>query len=186
MHRRDVTFGLAALGSGLAAPALANKDDDGPALLSPYGRISLRTATRQVLLNTLIIATSTQALGFDLRAEFPQFNENRANLGRLLGGLTRPTLSDRLATMALVGHLVLLKSALYILPGEEDFVTPALVTIANQNLSWDVKKKPRSVSLSRIPALSDLFARKAVGNAYGNRKELILMVRPTITREPDA
>jgi hypothetical protein len=186
MHRRDVTFGLAALGAGMPVPAFANKDDDGPALLNPYGRISLRIATRQVLLSALIIATSTQALGFDLRREFPQFSENRSDLGGLLGGLTRPLLSERLARAALIGRLVLLRSTLFVLPGEEDFVLPALITLANRDLSWDVKRKAKAVSLSSIPGAAELMGMTSVGNAYANRKELILMVRPTLTREPDA
>jgi hypothetical protein len=191
MDRRSVVAGL--VGSavvaveGLSGGAAANpaKTDRESRGLAPYGRAWVSANGRQIYLTVVIIATNTaETPGIDLRLDLPQFNENRSNLP-ILGGLARPTVEDRLAASRPVGRLVMAGSALILIPSGQGFRPPGRSVLVGDDISWDINKPFRPVSVTGLPLFQDLIGRRPVGAAFESKKSLLLVVRPSIIGQLD-
>ena|GEM_PF-6346273 len=193
MGRREaaLAFAAAALLAAAAGPARANKDEDGPApRVAPLGRpVAATTDGRQVLLSAVILAGPGELRGIGITAPVPQFDENRVALGALgLGGLTRPTLAERVERAVPAGRVLLSGRYLIVVPDGRPLPMPSVVTIAHQDRSWDLKGPPGRVRdrvAASLPALGDI---PVVGRAFTERRNgrttLLVLVRPTLVRVP--
>jgi hypothetical protein len=189
MQRRDFTCAmLAGALCGLPVPLAANLDrDDRDRLLMPPTRVRLLIGTQAVLVSWFLVVNPGGFLGLDLRTEVPHYRENRVDAGALplIGGLFRPTLAQRLAGAALVGPVHLFRSMLVLNPAAA-LPDRARTVIAHRSESWEPPGRPRKVALRDLPGLGHLFAGSPVGAAYAKGRDLLVIVRPTLVREPTA
>lgn len=191
MHRR--AFNLSLCAATIAAGGLmplsseANKgrqkkDSSAPAT----GHVSVSIDGRQVLISAVLISTPRQTLGVTLDRAIAQFDEGRLDLGRLplIGQFTRPTLQKRLAAAQPLGKVVLVGRALVLVPDVRDLPPTQSVLIAHRDKSWEVPSAPRPVRLSGLPVLGDLMKYRERGRGYVSGNSLMILVRPTLVREP--
>ncbi|NNK77095.1 MAG: hypothetical protein HKP40_00140 [Litoreibacter sp.] len=191
MHRRQVTTGL--LASGLAAPpivgptsALAsqeqdNKDND--PRFAQFAPIKLRVATGLVLVSWFLIFASGNWWGIKLSGEHPQFNENRVGLGGLLGGLTRPTIDERLKNAQLMGALFLMGNSLLMFPTTRRARWNMEIILAHRALSWDPKLAASLVSLGTLTPQAARARSTQIGLVYlVAATTLLLLANPVLNK----
>ncbi len=84
--------------------------------------------------------------------------------------------------------MVLLRSMLIMLPLAAEFKPPRRVAIAHRNLSWEPQDQFRPVKMGNLPGLPALSALPVIGSAFlspKGRKELLIVIRPSVVSEPD-
>ncbi|MFY0691993.1 MAG: hypothetical protein JXR14_08765 [Paracoccaceae bacterium] len=191
MHRRQFTTGLIA--SGLAAPpivgptsSLASQEQDykdNDPRLAQFGPIKLRVATGLITLSWFLIFASGNWWGIKLSGEHPQFNENRVGLGGLLGGLTRPTIDERIKTAQVMGALFLMGNSLLMFPTTRRARWNMEIILAHRALSWDPKLAASIVSLGTLTPQAARAKASQVGVVYLiAATTLLLLVNPVLNR----
>lgn len=189
MDRRD--FSKLA-GSGiLAAPMLIragpvsanpiqnNEEGDG-SRLEPFGRLFYRGQGARVLLTGLILLSVSGLWFANVQQGAPQFNENRIATSGLLGGLTRPTIDERIARAQLIGTVVLFQTNLVGLLNPELALAQARFSalVVHRQISWEVSRMARANALSGLPALNDLRLLTIIGTLYLLGQTIMMILPP--------
>lgn len=193
MNRRDFT--RTALGAGvagtapmLAGPGFANLDRDRDRGFGQLGRIFLRVAAGQILVQWMLIATAGRFLGLDLRQDMPQYREDglgEADSIPLLGGLLRPPLNVRFRGADAVANVVLLNNMLILLPLAADMAPPRRVAIAHRSLSWEPAGRVGTVRMKGLPEIPYLSGLPVIGRAFRTKtapRDLLVIVNPSIVQ----
>lgn len=191
MDRRGFNRLLCGAGAGLLpSPLLANygAERDRPLLME--SRIALRLAMGQILVSWLLIASAGRMFGLNLRQEMPQYKEKRADAGDLpvLGTLFRPSLGRHFQAATLYSQVYLLGRMLVLVPQGADGATPARIIVAHRDASWEPPGRPAGVRMKGIPAVPDLLGLPVIGRAFlkpGTRRELLVIVKPSVVAEPE-
>jgi hypothetical protein len=185
MDRREFSKGI--LATGLAAPALlgstsAFANRDGEEKLSRLGRVQLQLAATVVVMTYLVVLNQRGLLGISLLNPMPQFNENRAK--GVLGLLGRPTLDTLMLTATLAGLVYQLNKVLYVVPQGPD-IPASKVLLTHRELSWEPSGKLAPVETTTIPAFKNLpVLGRAFRTRHQDRSSLMVLIRPTLVREP--
>ncbi len=185
MKRRTFTKGLA---TGLAAPliaapvlgptsALAWKDNDREDMFPARARIALSVLAVTTVLTWILMPGSGGWWGWDGCQDQRHFNERRADLGGILGGLTRPTVQRRLRGADAVGPLLLLNRFLILAPLIEVAAFSLPLFLAHGGTSWDMKKA-RAVAPRGMPGLAEIQRLQVIGRLYLAAGLLMALIPP--------
>ncbi len=157
MDRRSFGTGLVAAGASCAiSPATASeegRDKEIRRLADQFMRVHLKVPGlgSAVFLTALLIVAGDFAYSYNMQQKWQRFALSRANLGKvpLFGGLTRPTVLTRMATMNPVGTAILVHTTLILLLDAVLPRPPKSMTIVNDDNEFWTKSRPDRVRWNR-------------------------------------
>jgi len=170
-------FAKLAGSSILALPMLSPRsveaqsyDDDDVERLAVIEQLFIRNPQLgRVILTGILIVMATGVMYFaNVTQGALQFDEDRLSTGAIFGGLTRPTIAERLSVATAVGNVYLWGSILVIMMAAGQSFIPAALTFlfVHRNLSWEVTNLARVNSIPGLPSFAEIQASAVIALCY--------------------
>ncbi|MEQ8367411.1 MAG: hypothetical protein RIB61_11940 [Roseicyclus sp.] len=135
----------------------------------------------RVFLAGIIVVLATGALYYrDVSQGATQFDEDRAGTQSILGGIFRPTISERLANAQQIGTIHLFDTFLVCLmtAAVSAAVMRNQMLVTHRLVSWQVGRLRTVNAISGLPALNDLRLLRTIGAIWVTQQTLLAILPP--------
>ncbi len=178
ISRRSFTklAGSSFLALPLAAPRIAgaqsydHDDEEDEERRAVFEQLFIRNPQiGRVILTGILIVMATGLMYYaNVSQGAVQFEENRLSTGSLFGGLTRPTIVERLSVATAVGNVYLWGTILVVMMAAGQNFIPAALTFlfVHRHLSWEVTSLAQVSSVQGIPSFADIQATAVIALCY--------------------
>ncbi|MEM1273252.1 MAG: hypothetical protein AAGF88_05505 [Pseudomonadota bacterium] len=139
--------------------------------------------TRLVLTAVLVVTAANELLFANISQGAPKYDENRIGTSALLGGLTRPTIPERLENAVVAGNVRLFETILVLQLERSIQIAMRLLqlVIAHRQLSWDILRFRQATGINGSYDLAVLRGAELIGTLFQIEQNRLLALVPPPT-----
>ncbi|MBF9032477.1 hypothetical protein HKCCE3408_18930 [Rhodobacterales bacterium HKCCE3408] len=139
---------------------------------------------RILLTGILVILASGLMYYVNVSQGAIQNDEDRIGTGSLFGGLTRPTIAERLEQAVAIGNAHIIGTILVLIVATAALTNPAALPflLGHRDLSWDVPRLSRISGIQGLPPLAQLQALAVVGTLFLVSQSLLMALVSPVGR----